>query len=1420
MSSEHESIQPSQPNRIFAALRDVCAALYPEERNTRLIVADAGLDERQVAFSSRAQTNWHNILAEAIRGNRLDALLDVVRTAYPTNQPLQVAITSYHQFIAAGGHLDAPAQLPAGVDPYDVHGLANPYLGLRAFRYEDRVIYAGRDAKIREALEKLTEPGKEQAVLFVTGASGSGKSSFVQAGLLPRLQEHYQKRHKQVRIAIFRPRDQPLANLDDALSQLAPNASRDLAAFTPVEQINVLIIDQFEEVFTQAHLPVDAEFFQWLQEAPAFQPGRTHIIATVRSDYLNELFNLTKLYDLNRYGLNLRTMTVDELSETIQRPLQECFPNGERRFEPALVQKLAQDASLRPTLLPLLQVTLQKLWKQGSLKLAAYTNLTDAIQERAEEVYLFSDHINVDPQAPRPARDQQELMGILLDLIHVAVDDTDRRDVRQPRTRRELEQSSAHRPRLIEELVNARLLSAASETRNGEDVEVIDIIHESLIDNWGRLRNAIEEQRQQLQRRARFKLWLGEWLRNGRQDGYLLLTDMQLAEARALVEERDIEVQGEEARGFYRRSLEYHEAEQRAKDEAEAAHKARQQWLQRVGVALIIMVIAAGIALWQWQRAEIAAIGEAQARETSDASAKIANEARSKSEHAQATAVSDALARATAEVQAQQQAKVAQLAQATAIAAKAETELLKDQIRADQLAQTALVVDREEGRSQLSLLLAIESARIITPPLSSSLTSIYELLSKIGGEERNGHEGVINAVAFSPDGKLVASSSHDHTIRVWRVDNSTTAPVILYGGGGGVYSVTFSPDGKLLVGVSSGNISVWQVADLSASPISLVGDTQVVYALAFSPDAKLFASGGLDTKIRIWHVDNLNSPPLILNGHTRTINWVKFSTDSKLLFSASEDTTIRRWHVDGSNSIGLQQNVGYSTLSPDGKLLASVANNNLYLWRINNPEAILTVRWGKVIPINSIMFSPDSKLLAMTSNDKTIRLWRTDKLNTEPAVLRSDKDISGAMLFSPDSKLLATGGNDATLQLWHLENFNAAPIILRGHTHSITTLAFSPNGELLASAGDDTSVRLWRMKSLITEPIILRDHTRSVNTVAFSPDGKWLASAGDDTSIRLWKMNNPLVDPIILDGHTDRIFALSFNPNSKLLVSTAYDQSVRLWQVNNPTANPTVLYTISDKAAAVFSPNGKLLASASVIEGKIQLWQVDDLEVDPIELQPEDAVRISPYNFIALAFNSDGTLLASTDSERTIRLWQIDDSDTELKVLEFESIVTDVVFSPDGKLFASIMYPHAINVWRVDDFNTISIVLHVTEGALTDVTFSPDSKLLAGTDRSNIYLWHTNNLSGTPIVIRGNDSWPNGVAFSPDGRWLASANFDTTVRLWTARTEELLMLSCHMAGRNFTLDEWQQYLGVVQPYSHTCPQWPIPSEVTPTPVAP
>ncbi len=449
-------------------------------------------------------------------------------------------------------------------------GLPNPYLGLRSFTYADQDDYAGRASKVQEALDKLTKAGEAQTVLFVTGASGSGKSSFVQAGLLPALQDHYTARHKQVRFAIFRPGDQPLAQLDDALSLLALN-SRDLAAFTPANQINLLVIDQFEEVFTQAHLPADAEFFRWLQHAPPFGQGRTHIIVTVRSDYLNELFNVEQLYDLNRHGLDLRVMSLDELTQAIQRPLQRRFANGEKRLEPALVQRLAEDASVSPTLLPLLQVTLEELWKKGSLRLAAYGHLSDAIRQRADQVLAYRDFNAATPIQPRSDEERERILHLFLNLVQVSLDDDYRRDVRRifPKAR-----LSAELARLVDELSQARLLSV---TREHDNQESVTIIHEALIGNWTRLRQEVQERRQELRRRTRFEQQVKEWVANDRTDDYLL-SGVYLAAACELARSDESAFHDSDARALLQRSLEASEAEQQRRlTEAEACAEAERK---------------------------------------------------------------------------------------------------------------------------------------------------------------------------------------------------------------------------------------------------------------------------------------------------------------------------------------------------------------------------------------------------------------------------------------------------------------------------------------------------------------------------------------------------------------------------------------------------------------------------------------------------------------------------------------------------------------------------------------------------------------------------------------------------------------------------------------------------------------------------
>ncbi len=292
-------------------------------------------------------------------------------------------------------HVNVAQTIITAEQAYHVGGLTNPYLGLRAFTYEDRPRFAGRGGLIADAVKLLTSPGEERALLFITGASGSGKSSLVQAGIIPALEGHYTTRSKPFQYAVMRPSRQPLVTLAEALRQLGLPASGPFAAAAPYTReaiptsqrlgIRVLVIDQMEELFTQSEPDQREALLRMLGALPPFHKVRVHIIGTLRSDFLGELADYPALESAFREQLLVRVMDGTELKAAIQRPIQEAHP--QKRIEPALLERLTTDAAGDAAYLPLLQVTLEDLWQRGSLTLSAYGTLTDAIRERAEVVY-------------------------------------------------------------------------------------------------------------------------------------------------------------------------------------------------------------------------------------------------------------------------------------------------------------------------------------------------------------------------------------------------------------------------------------------------------------------------------------------------------------------------------------------------------------------------------------------------------------------------------------------------------------------------------------------------------------------------------------------------------------------------------------------------------------------------------------------------------------------------------------------------------------------------------------------------------------------------------------------------------------------------------------------------------------------------
>ncbi len=632
----------------------------------------------------------------------------------------------------------------------------------------------------------------------------------------------------------------------------------------------------------------------------------------------------------------------------------------------------------------------------------------------------------------------------------------------------------------------------------------------------------------------------------------------------------------------------------------------------------------------------------------------------------------------------------------------------------------------------------------------------------------------VNALAFSPDGKMLASGGSDHkgTVRLWwDLEKPKICSRILGHHDKSVASVAFNWNGTILAsGSDDQKIKLWNPESQSKNkPIAtLTGHEGAVKAVAFSPDEKngyLLASGSKDQKVRIWDIrDNscLEVPAL----HSDVVRSVAFSRDGQMLASGSEDKKVILWNLSN-----LKQIVELETLT-------------------NHKNGV-----------RSVAFSSDGKWLASGSEDQTLYLWELNPSDQKNILVK--KELRGhnysisAVAFSPDNQILASGSWDKTIRLWHLHPSEAIPQILGRHDDNIMSVAVSPDGRWLASGSWDNTIRLWDLSKPNPEPEVIGEHQNKVFAVAFDQNSQILASASADRTIKLWKdFKNGEKNPEILTGHKDGVSSVAFSPDGRWLASGSWskDATVRLWDLQHPDSNSKILWkhenleTHKGKSvtSVAFSPDGQMLASGSD-DTTIKLFDLRRTEglswdsiyeksssdsqenpvIDPIVLTGHTA------RVWSVAFSPNSKMLASGSDDRTIRLWDLSQAEEKLKVLkvleEHNFWVSSVAFSPNGQKLASGCYDKSIRLWD---------------------------------------LKHLKDLDKEPIVLRGHEQSVTSVAFYPDGKKLVSGSYDNTIRSWITDTEILADMVCEKLLRNLSREEWQWFMGPDISYERTCPKLP------------
>ena len=611
------------------------------------------------------------------------------------------------------------------------------------------------------------------------------------------------------------------------------------------------------------------------------------------------------------------------------------------------------------------------------------------------------------------------------------------------------------------------------------------------------------------------------------------------------------------------------------------------------------------------------------------------------------------------------------------------------------------------------------------------------------------HQDVVFKAAFSPDAARVLTASWDKTAKLWDAASGKLATIFAHEGF--VWHAEFSPDGARLLTASVDKIArLWDVA--SGELLASFAHQGPVNDATFSRDAARVLTASADHTAKLW---DAGSGQLIASfAHQGIVLDAAFSQDGTRILTASADRSAKLWHAASGELIASFNHLDavlHAAFSPDGmRILTASADKTAKLWNATSGEFMAS--FGHQDGVWHAAFSPDGTRILTASWDKTARLW--DAASGELLGSFNHQDGVWHAAFSPDGARILTASADRTAKLWDAASGELFASF--DHRQGVRWAVFDPNHARILTASWDKSAKLW--DATLATPLASFDHQDGLRHAEFSPDGTRLLTTSWDKTAKLWDTTSG--ELIASFAHNDGVEVAVFSPDGARILTASADKTAKVWDA--ASGQLAVSFKHSDAVHdATFSPDGARILTASA-DKTAKLWDTaSGKQIASFEHQ--DAVR-------GAAFSPDGTRILTASADETAKLWDAA-SGKQIASFEHQDAVHEATFSSDGMRILTASVDTTAKLWDAASGKQIASFEHQDE--VFEALFSPEGIciLTASADKT-AKLWDV--ASGKLIASFEHQASVYDGAFSPDGARVLTASADNSAKLWDAVSGKLI----------------------------------------------